>query len=68
MSLCSQEDVHFSALSDKVFFPKAIVNALTELHVLVDEEIKNQVPTVLVQVSQRVTWHPRFDLFDLLFN
>ena len=60
--VCSQEVVLFSALSNQVLIPKAIVDALTELHKLVVEERQNRVPKVLVQVTHGVTGRPRFDL------
>lgn len=60
--VCSQEVVLVSALSNQVLIPKAIVDALTELHKLVVEERQNRVPKVLVQVTHGVTGRPRFDL------
>lgn len=60
--MCSQEAVLFSAASDQVLIPKAIVDALTELHKLVVEERENQVPIVFVQVRHGATGRPRFDI------
>lgn len=58
----SQEAVLFSAVSDQVLIPKAIVDALTELHKLVVEQRENQVPIVCVQVRHGATGRPRFDV------
>ena len=60
--VCSQEAVLFSAASDQVLIPKAIVDALTELQKLVVEERENQVPIVFVQVHHGATGRPRFDI------
>ncbi|XP_051979808.1 uncharacterized protein LOC127641079 [Xyrauchen texanus] len=48
--VCSQEAVLFSAASNQVLIPKAIVDALTELHKLVVEERENQVLVVSMQI------------------
>ncbi|XP_065144018.1 uncharacterized protein [Paramisgurnus dabryanus] len=60
--VCSQEAVLFSAASNQVLIPKAIVDALTELHKLVVEERENQVPIVSVQVCHGATGRPRFNI------
>lgn len=60
--VCSQEAVLFSAASDQVLIPKAIVDALTELHKLVVEERENLVPIVSVQVRHGATGRPRFNI------
>lgn len=39
--MCSQEAVLFSAVSDQVLIPKAIVDALTVLHKLVVEILRS---------------------------
>lgn len=60
--VCSQEAVLFSAVSDQVLIPKAIVDALTQLHKLVVEERENQVPISSVPVCHGATGRPRFDI------
>lgn len=59
--VCSQEAVLFSTASNQVLIPKAIVDALTELHKLVEvEERENQVSIVSVQVRHGATGRPKF--------
>ena len=64
--VCSQEAVLFSAVSDQILIPKAILDVLTELHNLVVEERENQVPIVSVQVRHRATGRPRFEIVTSL--
>ncbi|KAG9262439.1 hypothetical protein AMEX_G24213 [Astyanax mexicanus] len=60
--ICSQELVLFSAFSDQIVTPMSIVNALGDLHKMVVEEKKSQLPQVYVQVNYGVTGRPKCDI------